>query len=425
MDIRETGAHALQSIFRSKLRSCLTMLGIIIGIGSVIMISSVGAGQELMLNKAFAGMGFNSYQISPDFNNPNLRISSSDFFTLADEKLIAQNPNVQGVSMIEQFDPSVLSIMSSEGLMSYQTNDNFQMISVDPSYFSMNNIQFIYGRSFQNSSYDTNAVVIDNLLSEKLFGTDNSIGQEITVNIQNQQEGYQGVYTFTIEGVFSNPTILLSRVNNSSNDSKDGGINTYFLYFQPKKFMQITGQTRIGFLVVQLKENVNEQQVLEQLKSSISSFHKTTPETYKIINSNQFTQGASTQMKKMNLFVSFIAAISLLVGGIGVMNIMLVSVTERTKEIGIRKSIGATNGQILVQFLIEAVILTLIGGILGIVVGYVGSLIQGIFTQITPILDIKMVVISVVVSTLIGVIFGVFPAKKASQLNPIDALRYE
>ncbi|MCX5774070.1 MAG: ABC transporter permease [Fusobacteria bacterium] len=425
MDIRETGTHALQSILRSKLRSSLTMLGIIIGIGSVIMLSSVGAGQEYMLNKAFAGMGLNSYQISPDFNNPNLRISSNDMFTINDEKLISQNPNVQGVSITQQIDPGAISIMSNSGPMSYQTNNNFQMTSVDPSYFQMNNIQFLYGRAFQNNPNDENSIVIDNLLSEKLFGTDNSIGQQITVNIQDQQEGYQGVYTFTIDGVFSNPTILLNKVNNSSSNQMTGGMSTYFIYFQPKKFMQITGHNRIAFLVVQLKPNVNTKQVLQQLKNSIATFHQTTPDTYKIINSNQFTGGASAQMQKMNMFVSFIAAISLLVGGIGVMNIMLVAVTERTKEIGIRKSIGATNEQILVQFLIEAVILTILGGIIGIIVGYIGSLIQGIFTQITPILDIKMVIISVVVSIVIGIVFGVFPAKKASKLNPIEALRYE
>jgi len=419
MEIRETIISSLNNIRMSKMRSVLTMLGIIIGIGAVILISSIGAGQTRLFEKAFGKMGNKTLTIGMNNNYSGKKPIPWKVIGLTsqDIQFIKTNPNIKYISPMQELTGNSNNIHGIQ-VTDPICNTGATLIAfngIQPDYFDILGMQFINGRCFSNNT-KLPYIVIGDQFAKVLFKNKNSIGKSITFNFDLYTNGIYGEYTFKIVGVVKNPYAEVSKSADSYN---------YLAYVPAYWFLKITGQSRFLFAWVTVKEKANLKIVQNQIVTTLAKIKNLPKAMYVASPVNKWVSNQANQMKKQNIFIILIASISLLVGGIGIMNIMLVTVSERTKEIGIRKAIGATNINILIQFLIEAVILTVMGGIIGIIVGYIGSLITGDVIGIPPVLNWGMVVFAFLISVGIGIVFGVIPARKAAKMNPIDALRHD
>ncbi|MCX5773205.1 MAG: ABC transporter permease [Fusobacteria bacterium] len=433
MNINETIKTSLKNIWKSKLRTLLTMLGIIIGIGSVILITSVGNGVKHAVEQDLNKMGMNVIQVQMNMNlPPNENMNQTDLMTMHDGQVIKQVEGVLYVSPLLSYGQvsvqagSGVNVASSEsenggerGASSSMGDSsggmggiyaNFQ--GVEQSYFAIQSTVPEYGRFYNKYENKKNFAVIDDMLATQLFGTPNAVGKMISVTLNSNN-----LATFLVIGVIPNPYANIIKI------FKGGG--QYFVDIPIGKMLQYKWQPNVDSYYVKLAPNTDIGQAGSQISQLLAKSHRTTSDKYSAQPTAQNASSFVGMLNKITAFVGFVAAISLFVGGIGVMNIMLVTVTERTREIGIRKAIGAKNSDILFQFLIEAVIITIIGGILGIIFGYFGSVFVAKLTHAPPLLSINAIIFAFVTSTVIGIVFGVYPARKASKLNPIDALRYE
>lgn len=254
-------------------------------------------------------------------------------------------------------------------------------------------------------------MVIDNVFAKELFNRENVVGERITLRTRRAS------FKFKIIGVYKN-----ANANIQSKFLKNFRPNIYTSIgivkrILPKKF-------KINNFTATIKDISKIDQVSSDIVKMLELKHKSTGKYY-VENIMKNMEEINSVLNTLTMFTAFVASISLFVGGIGVMNIMLVSVSERTREIGILKSIGASNWIVRTQFLMEAIILSLIGGISGIILGFFTSQVIGKYVKIEPYISLKAVLMTVLISSLVGIIFGVYPANKASKLNPIDALRYE
>jgi putative ABC transport system permease protein len=277
----------------------------------------------------------------------------------------------------------------------------------------VNGYDLLYGRNFTDEEVENGekVVLIDDVYAMKKFNRIDVVGEELKIDV-----GQGRTYNFVIVGIFENPMkSLLSTL---------GGREIYFPFLPYTTFQKYISDTQISQIKFKINDINQKDTIADEVVSYLEKAHNKT-DIYEIGSSSSPLDSFNNILSTVSLLLTSVAAISLLVGGIGVMNIMLVTVTERTREIGIRKAIGAKNKDVLIQFLIEAVTLTLVGGLLGIALGYTISIIVGNIMKIEPILSVWMLILAVSVSGGIGVIFGTFPAKKAAELNPIDALRHE
>ncbi|PFP29705.1 macrolide ABC transporter permease [Bacillus sp. AFS073361] len=397
MSFMENLIMALSSLKAHKMRSILTMLGIIIGVGAVIIVVAIGQGGEAMLKSQITGPG----------NTIELFYQPSDEEIRANPNIFQQAPfNQEDIRALEQITEIKSVVASSTKLSSVK----FQKDSVDASstginqaYIKLNELKVAKGRSLSTSDFlgGRRAALISNKLQEELFKGKNPVGK--VVMVANQP--------IEIIGVLEKPTGLLSF----------GSMEVY-LPFQTWK--TIYGSS--DFTQVTLQASSAEQLQVAGKKAAklLNNLHRT-DKSYQVINMEEIAQGVGQITKIMTLIIGSIAGISLFVGGIGVMNIMLVSVTERTREIGIRMALGATRGQVLTQFLIESMTLTFIGGMLGILLGWGTSTIVSFFAGWPSLVSWQVVVGGMLFSMVIGIVFGLLPANKASKLDPIDSLRYE
>jgi len=429
MNISETIKTSLKNIWKSKLRTLLTMLGIIIGIGAVILITSVGNGVKHAVEADLNKMGMNVIQVQMNMNlPPNENINQTDLMTMNDGEVLKQVEGVAYVSPLLSY--GQVPVLAGTGMntssvsQSSDSDDsdgggsggmgglyaNFQ--GVEQSYFAIQSTVPEYGRFYNQYENKKNYAVIDDMLATQLFGTPNAVGKMLSVTLNSNN-----LATFLVVGVIPNPYANIIKI------FKGGG--QYFINIPIGKMLQYKWQPNVDSYYVKLAPNTDMGQAGNQIASLLAKAHRTTSDKYSAQPTAQNASSFVGMLDKITAFVGFVAAISLIVGGIGVMNIMLVTVTERTREIGIRKAIGAKNRDILFQFLIEAVILTIIGGILGIIFGYLGSVFVARLTHAPPLLSWNAIIFAFVTSTVIGIVFGVYPARKASKLNPIDALRYE
>ena len=385
---------SVQAIMAHKMRSLLTMLGIIIGIASVVSVVALGNGSEKKILADISAMGTNTISIFPGRGFGDRRSGRIKTLTIDDAKVIAKQSYVA----------SATPQTNSGGTLTYRNTDlSASLYGVGEQYFDVRGLKLESGRLFDEGDVkeDAQVVVIDQNTKEKLFGADvNPLGKTVLFNKR----------PLTVIGVME------------KEENSFGNSDVLMLWSPYTTVMhQITGESYTNSITVKIKDDANTQVAEKGLTELLKTRHGT--EDFFMNNSDSIKQMVETTTGTMKLLISSIALISLVVGGIGVMNIMLVSVTERTKEIGVRMAIGARRNNILQQFLIEAVLICIIGGLVGVGLSTAISLVFNQFVTEFPMeISIGSVIGAVVCSTAIGVAFGFMPANKASKLNPIDAL---
>ena len=385
---------SVQAIMAHKMRSLLTMLGIIIGIASVVSVVALGNGSEKKILADISAMGTNTISIFPGRGFGDRRSGRIKTLTIDDAKVIAKQSYVA----------SATPQTTSGGTLTYRNTDlSASLYGVGEQYFDVRGLKLESGRLFDEGDVkeDAQVVVIDQNTKEKLFGADvNPLGKTVLFNKR----------PLTVIGVMQ------------KEENSFGNADVLMLWSPYTTVMhQITGESHTNSITVKIKDDANTQVAEKGLTELLKTRHGT--EDFFMNNSDSIKQMVESTTGTMKLLISSIALISLVVGGIGVMNIMLVSVTERTKEIGVRMAIGARRNNILQQFLIEAVLICIIGGLVGVGLSTLISLVFNHFVTEFPMeISIGSVIGAVVCSTAIGVAFGFMPANKASKLNPIDAL---
>ncbi|WP_373752783.1 MacB family efflux pump subunit [Neisseria weixii] len=384
---------SVQAIYAHKMRSLLTMLGIIIGIASVVSVVALGNGSQQKIMADINAMGTNTITIFPGKGFGDRRSSRIKTLTINDALAIGKQ------SYVDSATPQT----SSGGTLTYRNTDlTGQLYGVGEQYFDVLGLTLAEGRLFDESDVkeDAQVVVIDKNTQSKLFGDENPLGKVLLFKKR----------PLTVIGVMDDQT------NNF------GSSDSLMLWSPYTTVMhQITGESYTNSIVVKIKDDADTQTAEKGLTELLTARHGT--QDFFMRNSDNIRQAIESTMGTMTLLISSIALISLVVGGIGVMNIMLVSVTERTKEIGVRMAIGARRSNILQQFLIEAVLICLIGGLVGVVIsGLIGLVFNHFVTDFPMKFSTLSIVGAVLCSTVIGVAFGFMPANRASQLNPIDAL---
>jgi putative ABC transport system permease protein len=399
---------ALRALMVNKMRSTLTMLGIIIGVGAVIAMIAVGSGAKRRIAEQIASMGSNLLIVlSGSSTSGGLRFGSGTVPTLTVEDAKAIQNEIPDVKYVAPSQRGTVQIIFG--------NQNWSTVAdgTTPEVLFIREWSLQSGRPFTQQDLDGAAKVclLGETVVENLFGGIDPIGQ--IVRIKN--------VPFTVIGV------LASKGQTTFGHDQDDTIIVPLTTAQKKLFgMQFPGMVRT--ISVQAKTPEAMGSVENQINDLLRQRHRipsNQENDFTVRNLTEVMSTAEQSAKVMQYLLLAIASISLIVGGIGIMNIMLVSVTERTREIGIRIAVGAKGRDILLQFLIESMVLSLIGGMMGIGLGVVGTLILAKFTQWPTLFSMQAILLAFFFSSVVGVFFGFYPARKASLLNPIEALRYE
>ncbi|BAC12119.1 hypothetical conserved protein [Oceanobacillus iheyensis HTE831] len=397
MSFFENIKMALSSLRAHKMRSILTMVGIIIGVGSVIAVIAIGQAGEAILKSQIIGSGNTIdlyYMPSDEELQADPDALTMDPFTEEDIRAIASIPEVK----------NVIATSSEYGNIRYQEETvEASITGINQAYLEVNGLKLGQGRNLLSADFlaGKRTTVISPSIKDELFDGENPIGRVIYIQSQPVE----------IVGILEEPSGLLSL-----------GMNEIYLPWNT--WRTVFASNDISQVTLQIEKAEDLQDVGSQAADMLNREHNK-EEAYQVANMEQIVQGIGQITRIMTIIIGSIAGVSLLVGGIGVMNIMLVSVTERTREIGIRISIGATRYQILFQFLVESVILTLIGGTIGILLGGGTAYLVSYFAGWPSLVSWPIILGGLLFSMIIGIVFGILPANKASRLNPIESLRYE
>ena len=393
-----------------KLRSFLTILGIVIGVGAVISLMSIGKGASADILSRIEGMGSDLITISPGATGyGGVKRAFGSATTLTQEDAIAIQEQVAYINMVAPtYSTSLQLVVGGE-------NMNSQVSGVPPEYQDIQNLEIAYGSFFSDYDYQRGAkvVVLGSEVKETLFGDNDPIGQQLRM----------GINIVRVIGVLESKADMMG-------SPSDRAILVPLTAMQQMVAQPRTsqGERIVSSIVLTVSDEEQTDYVVEEITSLLRDRHRLGPNVdndFYIISIQEIAEAVSAATGTMTLLLGAIAAISLLVGGIGVMNIMLVSVVERTREIGIRKALGARERDIWSQFLVEAAFLTFTGGIIGVAAGWIVSYLVSSMGLMTTLVTADIVILAVSVSVGIGLVFGFYPAWHASRLNPIDALRAE
>jgi putative ABC transport system permease protein len=405
MDLLAILRIAIRALTRNKMRSLLTMLGIIIGVGAVIATVGVGQGAQQQVQEQIAAMGTNVIFVSSgSVNSAGLRLGNGATKTLIYDDMTAILREVPTISM------AAPSSGASAQIVYENQNWNTKVTGTEPQYFQIRTWDFARGSSFTQDDVtrSANVVVLGATVQQNLFGNTDPTGQTVRI----------GNLPFQVVGV------LAAKGQSGIGQDQDDAIYVPITTLQKK----ITGQNWLQNIIASATSQPASYAAQDQITALLRDRHRIRPgqdDDFSVRNLADVAQLADQSSKVMTLLLASIAGVSLIVGGIGIMNIMLVSVTERTREIGIRIAIGATESDVLRQFLSESVVLSLAGGIIGILFGVASSITITKVLGWHILISALAVMAAVVFSMAVGVFFGFYPARKAARLDPIEALRFE
>jgi putative ABC transport system permease protein len=405
MNLNESFLTALDSLMANKLRAVLTMLGVIIGVAAVIALLSLGNGVNESISGEISSIGTNLIGVMPDMENSGgyPPLSTADVEALSDP---LKAPAISQASA---------SVQGNQEVIYRGVSVNTTVLGVTANYFEVNNMtEFQSGGGLNQNDLDTNArvAVLEAGAGSDLFPEQYPIGKSVKINgVSYEVIGVLDESGSTMGGTDDNIYVPLTTAQRRLYPARTRG-----------------GERAVSGITVQAASEELVEAAQEQITEILRDQHDiiyAADDDFTILSQADLLATFDTIMATLTAFLGSVAGISLVVGGIGIMNIMLVSVTERTREIGIRKAIGALKRDILVQFLIESVVLSLVGGLLGVTLGWLISTVAGSMLDVPTVVDSGTVLLSSGFAAAIGLIFGIYPAWRAASLQPIEALRYE
>ena len=394
---------ALREIRRNLMRSFLTVLGIVIGVAAVITMVTLGNGATRMVSDQISSLGSNLLMVLPGQRlGPGMPTAGAPLFKEADVEAIASQ--IGGINAVA---PEVRAAVT---VVANGRNWSTSVTGTSNAYFETNNWRIAGGRKFEDNEERAGAAVcvIGETVRRELFGTGSPLGEHVRVK------------QFSCEVI----GLLASKGQSAMGRDQDDVVVMPLHTVQRR----VTGNQRVNTLLVSLLDGSDTERVKASLTDLMRERRKLADnedDNFNVLDTKQLAETLSGTTKVMTMLLGAVAAVSLLVGGIGIMNIMLVSVTERTREIGVRLAIGALEREVLLQFLIEAVVLAALGGLVGVALATIASIVLADVMQIPYLFNPTINLVSFLFSAGIGVVFGYFPARRAAQLDPIEALRHE
>ncbi len=408
MQLNKIAQMAWKGLTTNKLRSLLTMLGVIIGVAAVIVMIAISAGAEKTIEEQITKLGSNQIYLQSQFTRGGPGIQPTGGLVFSDAAAIVQNVSGVAGTIVEQ-DSSVTVKYGATTLT------DIEIVGTTADFATVRDMTVADGRMYNQNDVDRKqkVVVMGSSLARQFFGSSSPVGESLTV----------GLYKLTVIGVFDSK----GTVGNTDYDSRlYTPITVVFQKYTPSFFARMIGD-RVRMITVKLEDNADPTDVIEQINQVLARRHKVSLDAldFQVLTQQDVIQSREATTAAFRNLLAWVAGVSLIVGGIGIMNIMLVSVTERTREIGIRQAVGATPNDIRLQFLAEALLLSLVGGLIGVILGVTGSWLFGMLgnmrTEIVP----SSIILAFASSAAVGICFGYFPANTAAQLDPIQALRHE
>ncbi|MFA6232036.1 MAG: ABC transporter permease [Rhodanobacter sp.] len=394
---------ALKEIRRNLTRSFLTVLGILIGVAAVITMVTLGNGATVAVSAQISSLGSNLLMVRPGQRlGAGRDTAGAAAFKLADASAMESE-----VSQLRSVAPVVSRTVTVVHLAS---NWSTSVVGSNNAYFSVGNWKIIEGRIFSDAELQTGKAVcvLGETTRDKLFGSENPVGSAIRIK------------QFSCEVI----GLLAAKGQSSMGRDQDDTI------IMPLRTAQrrLTGNQDVGMLLVSVQDGASTSQAKQQIETLMRERRRiaaSEEDDFNVLDTREIAEMLSSTTRVLTLLLGAVAAVSLLVGGVGIMNIMLVSVTERTREIGIRLAVGALEREVLLQFLIEAVVLSSLGGLLGMLLATVASIVLANLMAVPYVFGLQINLLAFLFSAAIGVIFGYFPARRAARMDPIEALRHE
>ncbi len=408
MKLSEAARIAWEAILKNKIRSFLTMLGIIIGVAAVIIMVAISAGTEATIQEQITSLGTNLIFVQGSMQRGGPGQAPTGGLVFDDAAAIQDG--VSGVTSVVVEQNSSETVKYGDILL-----EDISILGTTSGFPSVRDMDIADGRYFTDKEIERKqkVVVLGSSIAEELFGEDDPIGQVVKV----------GSTKMTVIGVMEEKGI----VGNTDYDSYVFmPITVVFQKFTPSFFARIMGDS-IRMIYVEVDPEANIDDIITQVELLLVKRHDLTLDTadFTVTTQQDIISTRESTTAAFRSLLAWVAGVSLIVGGIGIMNIMLVSVTERTREIGIRQAVGATPNDIRLQFLTEALMLSIVGGLIGIVVGIGGAYIFGALSDMRTVVQFSSILLAFSSAAIVGAFFGYYPANQAAQLDPIDALRYE